>query len=252
MNIKKFFAGAVASAVSMSVLAVAANAYTAQLYYASGDWYAQTDTTKAVCEVDGSGTYTITAGWTMVADEETGSEMNPVSSGVTVLVVDIPQLGTDLGVSQDEDYDMSKCTFSDVKLVIGGNNIPVDNSKLLWGDPEDKGNLRLEIYNAYGSTCTDQKYDSAKSPINPDDVVAWEDNDAETSVTFTLTIAGESAEATEAPATEAPATEASTGNANTGAAADKNNADTGVEGVAAIAGAAIIAAGAIVVAKKRK
>lgn len=199
MNIKKFFAGAVASALSVSVLAVAANAYTAELYYASGDWYAQTDTKTATCEVNGSGTYTITAGWQKVADEETGDEMNPVSSGVTVLVVDIPQLGTDLGVSQDEDYDMSKCTFSDVKLVIGGNNIPVDDSKLLWGDPEDKGNLRLEIFNAYGSTSTDQKYDAAKSPINPDDVVAWEDNDAETSVTFTLTIAGESAEATEAP-----------------------------------------------------
>lgn len=252
MNIKKFFAGAVASAVSMSVMAVAANAYTAQLYYASGDWYAQTNTETAVCEVNGSGTYTITAGWNKVADEETGSEMNPVSSGVTVLVVDIPQLGTDLGVSQEEDYDMSKCTFSDVKLVIGGNNIPVDNSKLLWGDPEDKGNLRLEIYNAYGSTCTDQKYDAAKSPINPDDVVAWEDNDAETSVTFTLTIAGESAEATEA--TEAPAaTQAPAGDTdNAPAASDKNNADTGVEGVAAVAGVAIIAAGAIVIAKKRK
>lgn len=252
MNIKKFFAGAAASALSVSVLAVAANAYTAELYYASGDWYAQTDVKAANCEVDGSGTYTITAGWAKVADEETGDEMNPVSSGVTVLVVDIPQLGTDLGVSQDEDYDMSKCTFSDVKLVIGGNNIPVDNSKLLWGDPEDKGNLRLEIYNAYGATSTDQKYDPATSPINPDDVVAWEDNDAETSVTFTLTIAGESAEATEA--TEAPAaTEAPTaGNTSAPATSDKNNADTGVEGVAAVAGAAIIAAGAIVVAKKRK
>ena len=49
------------------------------------------------------------------------------------------------------------------------------------------------------------------------------------------------------------ATEAvAAGNTNTGAAADKNNADTGVEGVAAVAGVAIIAAGAIIIAKKRK
>ena len=53
-----------------------------------------------------------------------------------------------------------------------------------------------------------------------------------------------------APATEAPSNDAA-GDVNQ-PVADKNNADTGVEGVAVVAGLAIIAAGAVVVAKKRK
>lgn len=58
---------------------------------------------------------------------------------------------------------------------------------------------------------------------------------------------------TEAPATEAPAdTTAAVGNTSTAPSTDKGNADTGVEGVAVVAGLAIVAAGAIVVAKKRK
>ena len=57
--------------------------------------------------------------------------------------------------------------------------------------------------------------------------------------------------ATEAASNEAPSNEAPAGNTNQ-AVADKNNADTGVEGVAVVAGLAIIAAGAVVVAKKRK
>ena len=48
---------------------------------------------------------------------------------------------------------------------------------------------------------------------------------------------------TDAPATEAPAT---TGDST------KPNTNSGVEGVAAVAGVALLAAGAVVVAKKRK
>jgi hypothetical protein len=53
---------------------------------------------------------------------------------------------------------------------------------------------------------------------------------------------------TQAPATDAPATEAP---ATTGDST-KPNTNTGVEGVAAVAGVALLAAGAVVVAKKRK
>ena len=67
-----------------------------------------------------------------------------------------------------------------------------------------------------------------------------------------VTAGGDSAPAaTEAASNEAPSNEAPAGNTNQ-AVADKNNADTGVEGVAVVAGLAIIAAGAVVVAKKRK
>ena len=65
--------------------------------------------------------------------------------------------------------------------------LKLDSSKILWGDPEGKGHLRIEIYNAYGSTTTSEAYDAAVSPINPDDVA----NVTEISVTFTLTGAPE-------------------------------------------------------------
>ncbi len=59
----------------------------------------------------------------------------------------------------------------------------------------------------------------------------------------------ETDETAPAETTAAPAGEDTVTNAPS---SDKGNADTGVEGVAAVAGLAIIAAGAIVIAKKRK
>ena len=62
-------------------------------------------------------------------------------------------------------------------------------------------------------------------------------------VTFDVTGYDKAPADTDAPATEAPAT---TGDST------KPNTNTGVEGVAAVAGVALLAAGAVVVAKKRK
>ena len=60
------------------------------------------------------------------------------------------------------------------------------------------------------------------------------------------------APATDAPATDAPATDAPATDAPTTGDSTKPNTNTGVEGVAAVAGVALLAAGAVVVAKKRK
>ena len=250
MNIKKLFAGAVASAMAVTSLAAYASAdanfpYTATLGFADGSWAAQDWATTV--EITGDGTYTLKANclWT---DEETGDEVPAEITGVMVFVVDIAQLGADLGLSQEEadKWGMDQVSFSDVKVTADGKDIALDASKLVWGDIEGKGNLRLEIFNAYGPTATDEAYDAAKSPINPADINAA----TELSVTFTLNTgsAAPAAADTAAAETQAPA---AAGN-DTAATADKNNADTGVEGVAAVAGVAIIAAGAIVIAKKRK
>lgn len=69
-----------------------------------------------------------------------------------------------------------------------------------------------------------------------------------------VALGGASAPSTEAPATEAPAADSTTAAAGdtTAPTPDKNSPNTGVEGVAVVAGLAIIAAGAVVVAKKRK
>lgn len=57
---------------------------------------------------------------------------------------------------------------------------------------------------------------------------------------------------TEAPDTEAPDTQAPATDAPVTGDSTKDNTNTGVEGVAAVAGVALLAAGAVVVAKKRK
>ena len=67
-----------------------------------------------------------------------------------------------------------------------------------------------------------------------------------------LTLGGTSAPA--ADDTSAPADDATdaTGTDSTTASDSKGSPDTGVEGVAAVAGVAIVAAGAVVLSKKRK
>ena len=250
MSIKKIMAGAVASVMALSTMAVAANAYTATLGFADGTWSAQDWATTA--EVNGDGTYTLTTKFDPWQDEETGEDVPAEATGIMVFVVDIAQLGADLGLeaTDDQPYDMTKCTVSDVKVTADGNEIAVDNSKVLWGDPEGKGNLRIEIFNAYGSTAVGEAYDASVSPINPADISAAK----EISVTFTLSgISGDAAADDNAAADDTAAADdnAAAGDTAAPTTGDKGAADTGVEGVAVVAGLAIIAAGAVVVAKKR-
>ena len=116
--------------------------------------------------------------------------------------------------------------------------VAVDSSKILFGDIENNGKLRIELYNQFGDTSKD-------APLNTSDIFF---NDS-LNVTFTITgidaITGGNIKPAPTPApadTTAPTTGDST----------KPNTNTGVEGVAAVAGVALLAAGAVVVAKKRK
>ncbi|SBV98005.1 exported hypothetical protein [uncultured Dysgonomonas sp.] len=56
-----------------------------------------------------------------------------------------------------------------------GTSMTIDQSKIVHGDLESNGNLRIEIYNAYGST-------AASPPVKPSDFIF----DKSISVTFTL------------------------------------------------------------------
>ena len=60
------------------------------------------------------------------------------------------------------------------------------------------------------------------------------------------------APATDAPATDAPATDAPATDAPTTGDSTKPSTNTGVESVAVVAGVAVLATGAVIVAKKRK
>lgn len=280
MKLRKIMAGIIATSVAGTMAVAASAQYDAFLMYADADWYPSimdgtghteasdgsvTEWTAGTAEVTKDGTYTVSIADIKASsiDEDTGDEVMAAvqGEGAVVFNVDIADLGTALGIGKDcEGYDDLKTgaekmefakskgvNVTDVKLtqVKDGETteVAVDSSKILFGDIEGNGKLRIELYNEYGDT-------KADAPLNVSDIFFNE----KLEVTFTISgidaILGgnETPDDTTAPAdTEAPATEAPTTGDST-----KDNTNTGVEGVAAVAGVAIVAAGAVIVAKKRK
>ncbi len=272
-----------AAAVAVSAMAVSASAfadsYTATLGFADDTWAAQDWATT--CEITGDGTYSITANCLFDAvDEDTGEEVKEpaAGAGIKVMVVDIANLGADLGINvapedaaADDDswkYATGDVKVTDVKLTSGDKEFAIDQSKIKVGDIESKGNLRIEIFNAFGPTSVSESYDASVSPLDPSTFGFL----AEDQFTITFTISGlngaEAAdedvaaddaadedvdeapadEAVEAPADETPAA----GDVDAAVDSTKGSPDTGVADVAAVAGLAIVAAGAVLVSKKRK
>lgn len=243
MKITKILSAVAASVVAAGALAASASAYTATLGFADGSWTAQDWATST--EVNGDGTYSITSVCQM-ENEDTAEMENVAGAGITVFVVDIAGLGADLGIDGTDEvakYDTGDLVISDVTVSSGSTTFAVDNSKIKVGDIEGKGNVRIEIYNAYGPTTVDQSYDASVSPIDPS-TFAFEADDQLT-VTFTVSGLG-GGEAAETPA-ETPADD--TASAPT---TGKDSPETGVEGIAAVAGVAVLAAGAVLVSRKRK
>lgn len=280
MKLRKIMAGIVATSVAGTMAVAASAQYDSFLMYASGNWYPSvmdasghtedpssgtiTEWTPGTQEITKDGTYTVSISDIKCSgiDKETGDEtmLKVDASGAMVFNVDIADLAKDLGVGVDaEGYDALKTgaekmefakskgiNVTDVKItqVKDGetSEIAVDSSKVLFGDIEGKGKFRIELYNEYGDT-------KADPPLKTSDIFFNEG----LSVTFTISgidaiLGGNTTpDETEAPATDAPATDAPT----TGDSS-KPNSNTGVEGVAAVAGVAIVAAGAVIVAKKRK
>lgn len=259
MKITKILGAASAAVVSAAVLAASASAYEVFLMYADADWAPQSmdaTTENAVTDdVTGDGTYTVAVQGFQFEDEDTAEMVPATAEGVTVFCVDIADLAADLGVGKGSDaYEAlgSSATAADKMALVKDagieisdvvitttnsdgteTNIAVDESKLIYGDIEGNGKIRLEIYNAYGDTSKD-------APIDPASVVF----DDSMKVTFTITgISGSDDAATDA--TE------STTDAETTTTPDKGSPDTGVEGIAAVAGVAVLAAGAVIVSKKR-
>ena len=285
MKLRKIMAGIIATSVAGTMAVAASAQYDAFLMYADADWYPSTmDATgrtegtdgtvtewkPGTAEVTKDGTYTVSVSDIKAStiDEETGEETMAAVQGEGAMVfnVDIADLGTALGFGKDcEGYDKNMSAaekmelakskgvnVTDVKItqVKDGETteVAVDSSKIFFGDIEGNGKLRIELYNEYGDTKND-------APLKVSDLFFNE----KLEVTFTIsgidailnggsTTPDESdAPATDAPATDAPATDAPTAGDST-----KDNTNTGVEGVAAVAGVAIVAAGAVIVAKKRK
>ena len=261
MKITKILGAASAAVVSAAVLAASASAYEAFLMYASSDWSVQcmdaTSENATTADVTADGTYTVAISGFEWEDEETAEMVPATANGATVFCVDIDGLATALGCGKDADgYDglqtaaekmafaqSTGLTISDVVITATNSDgtstdIAVDESKLYYGDIEGNGKIRLEIYNAYGDTSKDAPIDAAGFSF-----------DDSLSVTFTVSGTGLGAAADDT-ATDATTGEAADNTATT--TPDKGSPDTGVEGIAAVAGVAVLAAGAVLVSKKRK
>lgn len=213
MKVNKLIAAAVSGAVAVSAMAVSAFAIdepvVAKLGFTDSTWSFQ-DWDSSV-EVTGDGTYTLTS--TAVAG----------AGDFGVFVIDFDQMYAN--------YPDAVATLD--KVEVDGSEISVDGSKILYGDIEDKGNFRIDIYNMYSDT-----------KDNPGVNQATAVNES-LSVTFTVSGLGGAAAETEA----APAEE-TTAAADT--SADEAPAKTGNTAAAAIAGVMAVAGAAAVVSRKRK
>ena len=215
-----------------------------------------TSANATTADVTGDGTYTVAVSGFEWEDEETAEMVPATANGATVFCVDIDGLANALGCGKDaEGYEglqtaaekmalaqATRLTISDVVITAinsdgTSTDIAVDESKLYYGDIEGNGKIRLEIYNAYGDTSKD-------APIDP---AGFSFDDA-LSVTFTVSGTGMG----DAAADDNAATVDAEAPADNAAATDsKGSPDTGVEGIAVVAGVAALAAGAVIVSKKR-
>ncbi len=262
MKANKIFAGVMASAVAATAMAAAASAYEGFLMYAAGDWSVSAMGTDSYpdgnIDVTADGTYTVKTGGFTWEDEETGDLVPALASGATVFCVDITDLANDYGFASAGvdglETGADKMAYAkaaginvtDVKVTATNSDgtttdYPVDSSKILFGDIEGNGKLRIEVYNEYGDTKNDAPLDN--TAIEFDDTLA---------VTFTISGLSGAADAAvdAAPAEAAPA--ATAGDTTAAVTSSKGSPDTGIADVAAVAGLAVVAAGAVVIAKKRK
>jgi len=206
MKLKKIIAAVAAAAVAVSAMAVnvfADDSYEAKLGFADTAWAVQ-DWDSAVT-VTGDGQYTLES--TAVAG----------ASDFGVFVVDIN--GMFAGAPD--------ATAVLDKVEVDGAELTFDASKIKYGDIEEKGNYRIEIYNQYGDTKND-------SPVNQATAVS-------SSIKITFTVSGLGGASAPAADEAAPAADSATTTAATG-----NTASVVMLSVMALAGTAAV------ISKKRK
>lgn len=216
MKVNKLIAAAVSGAVAVSAMAVSAFAIDepviAKLGFTDSTWSFQ-DWDSSV-EVTGDGTYTLTS--TAVAG----------AGDFGVFVIDFDQMYAN--------YPDAVATLD--KVEVDGAEISVDGSKILYGDIEEKGNFRIDIYNMYSDTKDDPGVNQA-TPVNES-----------LSITFTVSGLGDAAAAdTEA----APAEETTAAETTAAAATEEAPAKTGNTTAAAIVTVMAVAGAAAVISKKR-
>ncbi len=263
MKLRKLIAAASAAVIGASVLAATASAYEAFLMYTDNSWlwgcWNASEFPAGTVDVTTDGTYTVyvdsSIPTALVEDEDT-AEMVPVAAaGAQVFCVDIDGLANAMNAGKDaagyEDCvtgadkmafaEAAGLSISDVVVTTTSadgtvTDVPVNQDNIIFGDIEGNGKLRIEIYNAYGSGTQD-------APAVDTSAIAFDEKIA---VTFTVSGIGGGDVAADEPADTVVDTQAPTTDNKGG------SPDTGVEGVAAVAGVAVLAAGAALISKKRK
>lgn len=219
---------ALAMAAAISAPVFAADEYTAALMYADNDWYPSlmsnddpAQDTRPTITVTGDGTYSI----------ETESAAG--AAGIQVLCIDV------IGLAAD--FPDAAITLDSIE--VDGAPYEFDASKIIYGDLEENGNLRIEIYNEYG------KGTKENPPFNKDIF------NVKQTVKFTFTISGMgTAEAAPAETTDEVSpveTEVSTAADAAGAEAPANTAEAPKTGLAFAAFPAVIALAAAAVFRKK-
>ncbi|MGN0619443.1 MAG: NPXTG-anchored protein [Ruminiclostridium sp.] len=273
MKLRKVMAAVAATAIAASAMAAAAYAEPAEkgvfiIGFADNDWKAAfwgkdgdalDSSYQTTAAYTGDGTYTVKVdlssgyvaeGW---VDEDTGEELTlTTANGVAAMGIQIYN-GTEdqfanLGVN------ITSVKFDGVEMELKGVSFTND---------EDNGR-RTNIYNGWASYDPNKEDIITTDPdkattvlIDPTKVGEW----SVCEVTFeAYTVGGDAAEAPAdeevvvAPADETPVVDntAAAGDVDAATDSSKGSPDTGVADVAAVAGLAIVAAGAVVISRKRK
>ncbi len=254
MKLRRILSGALASAVAVSAMAVCASAEAVEPGYfligiADNDWkfqfWGKSSDSESIpyslqsgTKLEGNGTYTISLdlsegytcdGW---IDEDTGDLLElTTGNGVAAMGVQIYGEYPTLGV------DIKSVKFDGTEVALNGTSFTND---------EDNGR-RTNVYNSWVTFDPEAEGIVAVDPatatttlIDPAEVGEW----TKIEVTFDVYGLDDAAPAE----TQAPAA----GNVDAATDSSKGSPDTGAADVAAVAGLAIVAAGAVLVAKKRK
>ena len=259
MNFKKLMAAAVASVMAMGTMAVAANAATAGLIYqtnawtfrntiaqSGGIWWDEFDEANSYdtwvandVEITGDGQYTVSFEKNVMDDCKDGPE-----SAWNFLKLQTT-------ITSDEYPDV---TITIDSLKVDGNEIAAAKNAVQGTDSVDGTDQYADGCNGITTKIVNAYLVGFVNIWNADEtVIEPSDFGGKVEVTFTVSgMGGGDAAEDDGNAGDGTAADNNTvGNTST-TTTDKTNADTGVEGVAVVAGIAVLAAGAIVVAKKRK
>ncbi len=268
MKLRKVMAAVAATAIAASAMAAAAYAEPVEkgvfiIGFADNDWKAAfwgkdgdalDSSYQTTAAYTGDGTYTVKVdlssgyvaeGW---VDEDTGEELTlTTANGVAAMGIQI--------------YNGTEDQFANLGLNITSvkfDGVEMELQGVSFTNDEDNGR-RTNIYNGWAS------YDPSKEDIittdpdkattvliDPTKVGEW----SVCEVTFeAYTVGGDAAEAPaeETPVVDNTAAEApAAGDVDAATDSSKGSPDTGVADVAAVAGLAIVAAGAVVISRKRK